>query len=158
MGEKYSKKESINKPPSHINNINREVPKMRLKVNLSNIMKDVIKKNTIDNSNTCIIKSNVRNQKVIRNIINRKNNKNLNGQKIMIYKKIKDDKNIFNQSDIERNYRLINMFDNKQKINNTNKKFLIFSVIIVILIIKVRQIAVIENLLKIKKAINPQLI
>ena len=126
LGEKYSKKESINKPPSHINNINREVPKMRLKVNLSNIMKDTIKKNTIDNSNTCIIKSNVRNQKVIRNIINRKNNKNLNGQKIMIYKKIKDDKNIFNQSDIERNYRLINMFDNKQKINNTNKKFFNF--------------------------------
>ena len=125
IGEKNSIKESLNKPPSHTDTINKVVPKMRLNINLSNIMKDITKKNTFEDYNTCIIESYARNKKVIRNIINRKNNKYLNGQKIMIYKKIKDDKNILNQNDTERNYKLRNMFDN-ENIINTNKKYFNF--------------------------------
>ena len=128
LGEKYSKKESKNKSPSHTNtNYNKEVPKARLKINLSNIMKSFNKANTIENTNTCIIENNVRNKKVIRNIINRKNNINLNGQKMFIYKKIKDDKINFIQSDIERNNRLKKTLDNEKKFNTDKKIFSYFS-------------------------------
>ena len=121
-GKKYSKKESINKPSSYININNKKVPKMIMKVNLSNFMKGVIRDNNIDNNKTCIIESTV-NKKVIRNIINRKNNKNLNGQKMLLYKKIKDDKNIINQSNTERNYIFKNTLDHEKKINSNIKIF-----------------------------------
>ena len=120
--KKYSKKETINKSPSHSTANNKVVPKLRMKVNLSNILKGTNKNNNVDNNKTSIIESDIINKKIIRNIINRKNNIKKNNQKLLIYKKIKNDnKNILNQSDIESNYKFKNTLNNEKK-NNTDKK------------------------------------
>ena len=123
-GKKYNKKEAIYKSPSHIiiinnNNASKEMPQIRMKVNLSNISKDFYKNNDNDKIG--------RNKKVIYKI-NSKNSLNSIEQKMLIYKKFKKDNNnakkdnnynTLNENNVEVNYRLNNYLNNNSK---TNKK------------------------------------
>ena len=130
VGKKYTKKDPIYKSPSHVVIINKkasqEIPKIRMRVNLSNITKDFYKSNDTDNNNNKIyaFENNGRNKKAI-NKITTKNSLNSIDQKMLIYQKLKKDDNEkndskskkLNESNVEVNYRLKNYLNNNSKSN-----------------------------------------
>ena len=125
-GKKYTKKEPIYKSPSHIiirdKKVSEEIPKIRMRVNLSNITKDFYKNNDIDNNKIYVFENNGRNKKGI-NKITSNNSINSMDQKMLLYQKLKKDNNekndnkynTLNETNVEDNYRLKNYLDSNSK-------------------------------------------
>ena len=135
---KYSKRGNICKSPSHeiINNKkpSKDLPKIRMRVNLSNIAKDFYKNNDTDKYKTYVFENNERNKKAV-NKITSKNSLNSMDQKKLIYKKLQKENNeknyknynILNETNAEINYRLKNFLDNTKTDKKVSSYFSNFS-------------------------------